>query len=176
VDIQYDFQGGGTSLLKLTEEFFQELEEFRMTMGIDDESHPLYKILMNSQQILSDQQWAPLWERFQDALVVECSMSDLPWNGKGDYDYKEIAKRLHVYSKLKENLEYADNLLMDFRQLKKPLYVQSVFNALEYCKNLKEIVERLKKELTRNEEFFCTECGYGEKKLKELLAGTKEAS
>ena len=53
--------------IKLTEEFFRELEEFRMTIGIDDENHPLYRILAGSKQILDDYKKSSLF----DSLLIE---------------------------------------------------------------------------------------------------------
>ncbi len=42
------------SQLGFTERDFQELEEFRMELGITAESHPLYIILANSHKILEN--------------------------------------------------------------------------------------------------------------------------
>ncbi len=60
-----------TERIKLTEEFFQELEEFRMIQGIDNEEHPLYKILAYSKQILDDQKKAEKLEQRWSEINVD---------------------------------------------------------------------------------------------------------
>src|SRR5574337_2121661 len=51
----------------LSEDDFQKLEEFRVIEGITDESHPLMKIIANSNKILEGQQAMETVEFYKNA-------------------------------------------------------------------------------------------------------------
>lgn len=49
---------------KFTEEFFQELEEARIILGVYDEKDPFSILIHNSDQILKNQDDAEKWNKF----------------------------------------------------------------------------------------------------------------
>ena len=47
------------------------------------------------------------WGNYQNAMALGCDIDDIPWDG-GNYDFKEIAKRLAEYKQLKQKVHNTD--------------------------------------------------------------------